>query len=165
MYLLGSPAPPPPATTPGSSPNAEHVRDHMIVRDEWGCWQLGVLARQQDVVVELSFEMWQQHNLCFPHTAITYLRLDRGKQCLFEFQLGFTIVAPRDDIRNDLMAFLYRWVGYTPFRLPERRRRHPEETNHAYVANVSTRTTRRPSPRKGGMRHPMGRKRRGAFPL
>jgi hypothetical protein len=87
VFILGSPAPCRPPVH--NSETAQRVAAIIVVAEEFGGWILGHLVSDPTVSVELGFEQWDKflaNDWTLLGTSIVYLRMDRGKERLFEHQ-------------------------------------------------------------------------------
>lgn len=71
-------------------PTAIHLKPVLTVTEQNGFWLKGKLVADPSISVELSFEQVAR-SLCFPSSPYTYILFMRGKQTLFEFELGHVI--------------------------------------------------------------------------
>jgi hypothetical protein len=122
VFILGSPAPCRPPVH--NSHTAQRVAAIIVVAEEFGGWILGHLVSDPSVSVELGFEQWDKflaNDWTLLGTSIVYLRMDRGKERLFEHQFRQTITQPKNQailkVVRDLVA-LFR--DYEPRILPPR---------------------------------------------
>lgn len=123
MHLFGSPAlmQRPPVLGGQTVRKIAHIVD---ATEEFGGWILGRLVEHPDVSVELGFEQWDKFlasDWTLLKTSIVYLRMDRGRERLFEHQFRQTITQPKYDyILKTVRDLVTLFRGYEPPMMPPR---------------------------------------------
>lgn len=158
MFILGSPAP---RSLTHNSETAQRVAPIIVVVEEFGGWILGHLVRDPSVSVELGFEQWDKFlasDWTLLGTSIVYLRMDRGKERLFEHQFRQTVLQPKTkDILKTVRDLVALFRGYEPRILPPRRYPYelPLHTLHERQDHGERQPLKRPNrrhPKKARMR-------------
>lgn len=159
MFIIGSP--PPPRSLTYNSKTALRIAHIIAVSEEFGGWVLGHLVSDPTVSVELGFEQWDKFlasDWTLLGTSIVYLRMDRGREHLFEAQFGK--VQKQPDYKyilkavRDLVA-LFR--DYEPRMMPPRS--YPRELSLHSLSERQDRRDRQPVLRKS--RHKKAARMRG----
>lgn len=109
-------------------PTAHRLSPVLTVTEQNGYWLKGRAVFDPDVAVELSFECHNFKHLCFPSTPWTAIYMARGKQNLFEFNLGHA-AKPKGELEEDVVIFLSNLkglsIGHNPVQVMDR---HISET-------------------------------------
>ena len=146
MFLFGSPAHP---VKPGTSETAQRIRHIVSASEEFGGWRLGHLVEHPDVSVELGFEQWDKflaNEWTLLGTSIVYLRMDRGKERLFEHQFRNTVLQPKYDyILKAVRDLVVLFRDYEPRILPPRS--YPRELSMHPVLERHNPSDRQPTRR------------------
>jgi hypothetical protein len=100
-------------------PTQYRLKELITVTEERFSWLRGHFVREPGIVLEISFESWD-NLITIPETPITYFGMWRPgpKSTVFEFQLGKICRIPTpDDYQGYVYPVIDRLKGYRPIQV------------------------------------------------